>query len=425
MKHISLNIVSAYLFAATTLLFSACSKDDSGSEGTGNPKTDTGKDNTTDDVVTGGVAEISFTTATIYGYVNNSTQAMLGMGIAYDTDANITKKSLAELKEAGKTAQALSFDPGTENRQFTVHLNGLTSNTTYYYYAYAGQMTGKVLTFKTPTPPVMLKVSDATDITPFAASLHGSIDKKYWKHGFVYSQHQDLSDSIFVEYDNDEASEFTMVINKLLPNTTYYYRSCASTIDDKVDWDYHETLSSKDRLQYLKDHTLVYYSDETLSFTTQDANICPDNNHPHAINLFLPSGTRWACCDVEATQPENKGKSYKCWLTLSTFYDYAEDILGNGWKVPETEQGRELINNTTTVLDGQKGIYFVSNNRYAIYIPLTNSINENSTKYWLHGEEFFGAGYVYGKNLEIKDGKPQIGSSNHTSSLPIRPVRTY
>ena len=34
---------------------------------------------------------------------------------------------------------------------------------------------------------------------------------------------------------------------------------------------------------------------------------CPDENHPHAIDLGLPSGTKWACCNVGATKPEEYG----------------------------------------------------------------------------------------------------------------------
>ena len=37
---------------------------------------------------------------------------------------------------------------------------------------------------------------------------------------------------------------------------------------------------------------------------------CPDNNHPHAIDLGLPSGTKWACCNVGATNPEEYGGYY-------------------------------------------------------------------------------------------------------------------
>jgi len=37
---------------------------------------------------------------------------------------------------------------------------------------------------------------------------------------------------------------------------------------------------------------------------------CPDSNHPHLIDLGLPSGTRWACCNVDAKSPEDFGGYY-------------------------------------------------------------------------------------------------------------------
>ena len=37
---------------------------------------------------------------------------------------------------------------------------------------------------------------------------------------------------------------------------------------------------------------------------------CPDNNHPHIIDLGLPSGTKWACCNVGASIPEGYGYYY-------------------------------------------------------------------------------------------------------------------
>ena len=34
---------------------------------------------------------------------------------------------------------------------------------------------------------------------------------------------------------------------------------------------------------------------------------CPDNHHPHVIDLGLPSGTLWSCCNVGADTPEGYG----------------------------------------------------------------------------------------------------------------------
>lgn len=37
---------------------------------------------------------------------------------------------------------------------------------------------------------------------------------------------------------------------------------------------------------------------------------CPDDHHPHMIDLGLPSGTLWACCNVGAEKPEDYGGYY-------------------------------------------------------------------------------------------------------------------
>ena len=53
-----------------------------------------------------------------------------------------------------------------------------------------------------------------------------------------------------------------------------------------------------------------------------ESHACPDDNHPHAIDLGLPSGTLWACCNVGASSPEGYG-DYFAWgetTTKSTYY---------------------------------------------------------------------------------------------------------
>lgn len=37
---------------------------------------------------------------------------------------------------------------------------------------------------------------------------------------------------------------------------------------------------------------------------------CPDDNHPHAIDFGLPSGTKWSCCNLGAKKPEEYGDFY-------------------------------------------------------------------------------------------------------------------
>jgi hypothetical protein len=71
---------------------------------------------------------------------------------------------------------------------------------------------------------------------------------------------------------------------------------------------------------------------------------CPDDNHPHMIDLGLPSGTKWACSNVDTDHPENQSPTnsggYYAWGETETksvynqvFYLYATgvDEDGNGW----------------------------------------------------------------------------------------------
>ena len=66
---------------------------------------------------------------------------------------------------------------------------------------------------------------------------------------------------------------------------------------------------------------------------------CPDDNHPHAIDLGLPSGTKWACCNVGASSPEGYG-GYYAWgeteeksVYNDVTYKYSSgvDEDGDGW----------------------------------------------------------------------------------------------
>ena len=143
----------------------------------------------------------------------------------------------------------------------------------------------------------------------------------------------------------------------------------------------------------------TFDSDDTPSFTT-----CPDDKHPHLIDLGLPSGTKWACCNLGATKPEEPGKTYawgetepktgdQSWTyylhydrttkTLrdigsniaGTIYDAATANWGGIWRMPTLLQIRELIDNTTTTWvttgqNGSSGIRFTSANGGSIFLPM-------------------------------------------------------
>lgn len=121
---------------------------------------------------------------------------------------------------------------------------------------------------------------------------------------------------------------------------------------------------------------------------------CPDYNHPHLIDLGLPSGTKWACCNVDAFIPEEDG-GYFAWgeteekeiyddatyaystgidengdgfydrdITYhsigddiaGTQYDVAHVKWGGTWRMPSIEQWYELFNDCRTKWTTQNGV---------------------------------------------------------------------
>ena len=131
---------------------------------------------------------------------------------------------------------------------------------------------------------------------------------------------------------------------------------------------------------------------------------CPDGNHPHIIDLGLPSGTKWACCNVGASKPEDYGSYYAWgetktkevynWDTNQYGYnnddgDYSHlvnigsDIAGTEydaatanwkapWRMPTIDQCRELLDNCTsewTTQNDVNGRKFTGPNGGTIFLP--------------------------------------------------------
>ena len=129
---------------------------------------------------------------------------------------------------------------------------------------------------------------------------------------------------------------------------------------------------------------------------------CPDGNHPHLIDLGLPSGTKWACCNVDAKKPEDYGGYYAWGETTTksgeyfwssykhcdgtketchnlgssicgTQYDVAHVKWGGSWQLPSLDQVKELLDKCSkgewTTQNGVKGRKFTGPNGASIFLP--------------------------------------------------------
>lgn len=134
------------------------------------------------------------------------------------------------------------------------------------------------------------------------------------------------------------------------------------------------------------------------------------------VDLGLPSGIKWAKCDLGETSPEIYGDEYawgETWTKWSTDYYYFTDIvkgqytkydsrdkryflekeddaaylrLGEGWRIPTWNEMQELIDNCTiteSTLNGRWGAMLISkiNNNYIFFGYWRNRIGNRSYRW--------------------------------------------
>ncbi|MBR7054913.1 MAG: hypothetical protein IKI26_09180 [Prevotella sp.] len=183
--------------------------------------------------------------------------------------------------------------------------------------------------------------------------------------------------------------------------------------------------------------------------------LCPDDNHPHLIDLGLPSGTKWSCCNVGADTPESYGGYYawgeteeKEWYDRSNYtclegvldkddiawteYDVAYQTLHNVG-MPSRKQGEELIDNCTSVwttVNSVPGWLFISTNHEGIFLPAAGWKEEagiifegRSCNYWLSKASYRDMSTAYciystPKRATTTDDRSYHGSSVRPVSLP-------
>lgn len=167
-------------------------------------------------------------------------------------------------------------------------------------------------------------------------------------------------------------------------------------------------------------------SDDSDDLSVAKVLSCPDAHHPHVIDLGLPSGTKWSCCNLGASSPEEYG-DYMSWgetmgymggktifddqhhkycygeyghfskynreyehghvdnlEELEVADDAAYTILGPEWRTPLDGQLDELTNDQYTTrewtqIGGTKGLLITSKlNQNKIFLPAAGDISDGS-----------------------------------------------
>lgn len=177
------------------------------------------------------------------------------------------------------------------------------------------------------------------------------------------------------------------------------------------------------------------------------------------VDLGLPSGIKWAKCDLGGTSPEKYGDRYswgETWTKWNDRYYYFTDVvegqytkydsrdkrfflekeddaaylrLGEGWRTPTWNEVQELIDNctvTASTLNGWPGVMFISkiNNNYIFFGYNTKGVVDS--RRWTSA--VVESDPTMAKCLRIerddKTGKIVVkrGDYERKGRIPIRPV---
>lgn len=334
-------------------------------------------------VITGDVYDITETTAIVSGKIE-------GLEYSEVEDAGICYKDIELDNWERMSAQEVV------GGYFSVLVSDLQSNTTYSYYAYATidgvYYDGEVKEFTTKTSLPIITSFDVIDLTNTSATFSifmEGINETVEDVGIRYSESYEDEDYEWVSANMNSDGYYVVQVNGLHNNTKYIYNAYA-IIDGWVN----------------------IWTDDKV-FTT---NYCPDNHHPHAIDLGLPSGTKWACCNVGANSPGEYG-GYYAWgeteekdhydlynyayyiPTYNKFIDLGKNIAGTevdvahvkwggSWRMPSMLKIQELINNCDIKwgnTNGLNGMLIIGPNGNTIFLPRSHYQSEDEMEigeYW-------------------------------------------
>ena len=282
------------------------------------------------------------------------------------------------------------------------------------------------------TPCVTASVVEFSDITAIIKTYATDGGAEMTERGLYYATNPNPSETDNkVVLENTVGNNTNTLVN-LTPNTTYYVKAYATNSEG------------------------TSYS-EVVSFTTLDKIV-----HEY-VDLGLPSGLKWATCNVGANSPEEYG-NYYAWGevvpkteysssdcptyglatsqlqaqgyidgegNLTAQYDAATLNWGGNWRMPTKAEMQELIDNCTwewTTQNGKNGYKVTGPNGNYIFLPAAGYRDGSSLRsagsygyYWSsapHEGNSYNAYYLY-----FSSDDHYVSHYGRNYGLSVRPVR--
>ena len=349
------------------------------------------------------------TTADVTSITTNT--AVCGGNVTSDGGATVTARGVCWSTSPNPTISNSKTTDGTGTGSFTSNITILTENTTYYVRAYATNSNGtaygeekRFTTFAKYLPQVT--TLNVTSITVNTAVCGGNVTSDgggtVTARGVCWSTSPNPTISNSKTTNGTGTGSFTSNITGLTANTTYYVRA------------------------YATNEKGTAYGGEK-SFTIATGTI---NGHDY-VDLGLPSGLKWATCNVGASQPHGYG-NYYAWGETTTkasytsqnsvtygqqindfsgnaTYDAARANWGSTWRMPTKAEMEELKNKCTWTWTTKSGV-----NGYEVTGPNGNSIFLPAAGYCLGSSR-----YSVGENGYYWSSTPLEGNTSSAYYLDI------
>ena len=280
--------------------------------------------------------------------------------------------SLLEVGSGGNywSSSLYTDDPyGSYRAWYLTFYSGSIYGMSYNYRRWGHSVRPVCVSASSTTSAPTVSTNSAFSITATDATLSGNVTSDggatVTARGFLYgTSENNLTEDV---QSGNGTGSFTKALTGLTSGTTYYYKAYAT---NSAGTAYGEVRS---------------FTTENIGSTTGTL-----NGHDY-VDLGLPSGTRWATCNIGASSPTAYG-DYYAWgetSTKSTYtydnYTYSDNPTtlpsnadaatanwGADWRMPTMEEVNELINNCTNewiTQNGVSGRLFTGPNGNSIFLP--------------------------------------------------------
>ena len=374
-------------------------------------------------VVTGLSKDITLNSATVRGFISPSITVSQLNGSSLENEYGIVVVSASDSND--RYIQKSSGSGGLIEFTF----NNLKPNTVYNYRTYYLDKTnvisllGEIMTFQT-------KQYSLPTISDFKVTKSQYSEGAFSNNGKTYDYCYNASVTIsFPLADRENVEDWGYVYKdpdgktKKISTTT----TNAEFVDNRYAYYRNQPKSTACLYTYVKYKNMdeIIYGDPTEYDLIYADTFCPDNNHPHMIDLGLPSRKKWSCCNIGASSPSEVGgyyawgetetkpqygditykffinyvtSQYGDWVIpvythigtdiCGTNYDVAHVKWGYGWRMPTMDEIKELKENCSSswyILNGKEGRLYIGSNGNRIFLPAggwyTNSFH-SSNHYW-------------------------------------------